>query len=165
MLEQSDESCPPSRCNQRLRTGIDQSHVEQISPDKNMNCQCTTAAFTVSLKQTRGLCDLWLTRPREVGLVCDFCPSARTFAVRLPSHNPSGDCTCLKLVVIIGGLIRLQIRCWFTLREPSPHKFMPMLGVPRPSKGLRLGRNPLEGGVMPSIKYLAHRVKGSRSEF
>ena len=37
-------------CNQWLRTGNNQSHVEQISPDKNMNFQCTTAAFTVSLK-------------------------------------------------------------------------------------------------------------------
>ena len=35
-------------CNQWPRTGIDRSHVEQISPDKSMNCQCTTAAFTVS---------------------------------------------------------------------------------------------------------------------
>ena len=37
-------------CNQWLRTGNNQSHVEQTSPDKSMNCQCTTAAFTVSLK-------------------------------------------------------------------------------------------------------------------
>ena len=31
-------------------------------------------------------------------------PKAPTVgAVRLPPHNPSRDCTCLKLVVIIGG--------------------------------------------------------------
>ncbi len=123
-------------CNQWLRTGNNQSHVEQTSPDKNMNCQCTTAAFTVSLKPEGFVIIGSLaheTRPCMRFMGDAQSPSARTFAVRLPPHNPSRDCTCLKLVVIIGWLIRRKIRCWFTHRGLSPHKFMPMPGVPSAS--------------------------------
>ena len=62
------------------------------------------------ISQTRGLCAAWLTRPRDSALYAisvrrlALSPKAPTVgAVRLPPHNPSRDCTCLKLVVIIGG--------------------------------------------------------------
>ena len=106
-----------------------------------MNCQCTTAAFTVSLKPegfvTFGSLahETWPCM-RFLSVGSHFCTQV------LPPHKPSRDCTCLRLMVIIGGLIRLQIRCWFTHRGLSPHKFIPMPGVPKVSRGLRLQRSP-----------------------
>ena len=38
---------------------------------------------------------------RRPGLLCSFCPSPRTFALRLPPDKPSRPCPCLRLVVII----------------------------------------------------------------
>ena len=93
-------------CNQWLRTGNYQSHVEQISPDKDMNFQCTTAAFTVS-HEPEGFV-IFGSLAQRLSLVCDFCPSARTFALRLPPHRPSRDCTCLKLVVVISRRLYRQ---------------------------------------------------------
>ena len=118
-------------CNQWLRTGINRSHVEQISPDKSMNCQCTTAAFTVSLKPEGFVIFGSLTH--ETRPCMRYLSVGSHLCFRLPPHKPSRDCTCLTLMVIIGGLIRLQIRCWFTHRGLSPHKFMPMPGVPNAS--------------------------------
>src|SRR4030042_2393824 len=51
-------------------------HGKQISPDKDVNFPCTTAAFTL-LHEPAGfvvLCQL----AQELSLVCGFCPSART---------------------------------------------------------------------------------------
>ncbi len=93
-------------CNQWLRTGNYQSHVEQISPNKDMNFQCTTAAFTVS-HEPEGFV-IFGSLAQRLSLVCDFCPSARTFALRLPPHRPSRDCTCLKLVVVISRRLYRQ---------------------------------------------------------
>ena len=42
--------------------GLSRLHARQISPNKNMNCQCTTAAFTLS-PVAGGLRHLVLTRP------------------------------------------------------------------------------------------------------
>ena len=39
--------------------------------------------------------------PAEPSLLCDFCPSARTFALGLPSDTPSRACPCPRLVVIL----------------------------------------------------------------
>src|SRR3990170_161952 len=56
-------------------------HGKQISPDKNVNFPCTTAAFTLPPEPTGFvvLCQL----AQGLSLVCGFCPSARTFALRL----------------------------------------------------------------------------------
>ena len=56
------------------------------------------------LSNQRALCCL-AHSPTRLGLICDFCsPKAPTVgALGLPPHNPSRGCTCLKLVVIIGG--------------------------------------------------------------
>ena len=48
-----------------------------------MNCQCTTAVFTVS-HQTRGFCDLWLTRPRDSTL---YAMSVRRLAPLLQAAS------------------------------------------------------------------------------
>ena len=132
-------------CNQWLRTGINRSHVEQISPDKSMNFQCTTAAFTVSLKPAGFVISGSLAHETRPCMRCLSVGSHLCF--RLPPHKPSRDCTCLTLVVIIGGLTYRhflgnictphQIRCWFTYRGLSPHEFMPMPGVPNASSSFR----------------------------
>ena len=114
---------------------------KQISPDKNVNFPCTTAAFTLShepsgfvvlcqlaqrlnlikpAKKPQGFKpgDEW--RPeRSVGdpakpggpketldfsprsFICGFCPSARTFALRLPSDGRSSSRPCLRLVLLV----------------------------------------------------------------
>jgi hypothetical protein len=65
-------------------------HGKQISPDKNVNFPCTTAAFTLPPEPAGFvvLCQL----AQELSLVCGFCPSARTFALRLPSDGRSPCC-------------------------------------------------------------------------
>jgi len=55
------------------------SHVAQISPDKNVNFPCTTAAFTLP-PEPMGFV-MWCQLARGLSLVCGFCPSARTFAL------------------------------------------------------------------------------------
>ena len=40
---------------------------------------------------------------RRPGLLCSFCPSPRTFALRLPPDKSSRPCPCLRLVVIMAS--------------------------------------------------------------
>src|SRR4030043_2003080 len=72
-------------------------HGKQISPDKNVNFPCTTAAFTLPPEPAGFvvLCQL----AQGLSLVCGFCPSARTFALRLPSDPSSRRRPCLRLVL------------------------------------------------------------------
>jgi hypothetical protein len=59
-------------------------HGKQISPDKNVNFPCTTAAFTLPPEPAGFvvLCQL----AQELSLVCSFCPSAQ-FRGRLGSKR------------------------------------------------------------------------------
>ena len=70
----------------------------QISPDKNVNCRYTTAAFTTSPASV-GLRHVVLTCP-DNGLVCCFCSSAHSFALRLPLDPSSRRRLCLRLVLL-----------------------------------------------------------------
>ena len=96
----------------------------QISPNKNMNCQCATAAFTLS-PVPGGLCHLVLTRPetgpsmRFLSVGSHLCARAsfRPPLTRLPLPSAS-SCICPTI-----GHYR------YSYRGPSPHKFMPMSGV------------------------------------
>ena len=74
-------------------------HGKQISPDKNVNFPCTTAAFTLPLEPLGFvvLCQL----AQGLSLVCGFCSSARTFALRLPSDPSSRRRPCLRLVLLV----------------------------------------------------------------
>jgi hypothetical protein len=74
-------------------------HGKQISPDKDVNFPCTTAAFTLPPEPSGFvvLCQL----AQELSLVCGFCSSARTFALRLPSDPSSRRRPCLPLVLLI----------------------------------------------------------------
>jgi hypothetical protein len=74
-------------------------HGKQISPDKNVNFPCTTAAFTLPPEPAGFvvLCQL----AQELSLVCGFCSSARTFALQLPSDGRSPFRPCLRLVLLV----------------------------------------------------------------
>ena len=74
-------------------------HGKQISPDKNVNFPCTTAAFTLPPEPAGFvvLCQL----AQGLNLVCGFYPSARTFVLRLPSDPSSGRRPCLRLVLLV----------------------------------------------------------------
>ena len=92
------------------------SRDAQISPDKNVNFPCTNAAFELplrvssmqgnvyscdalaSLRYTRYPCplppNLWASLvlcllAQGLSLICGFCPSARTFALRLRLKAPT----------------------------------------------------------------------------
>jgi len=101
------------------------SHDAQISPDKNVNFPCTNAAFTLS-PEPMGfvvLCQL----AQGLSLVCDFCSSSRTFALRLPSDGRSPSRPCLRLVLLLVSITMNTFR--FSYRGLSPHKFTPVPGV------------------------------------
>ena len=100
------------------------SHGAQISPDKNVNFPCTTAAFTLS-PEPMGfvvLCQL----AQGLSLVCGFCSPARTFARGLPSDGWSPFRPCLRLVLLIAFFTNT---IWFSYRGLAPHKLTPMPGV------------------------------------
>jgi len=74
-------------------------HGKQISPDKDVSFPCTTAAFTLPPEPAGFvvLCQL----AQGLSLVCGFCPSARTFALRLPSDGRSPSRPCLRLILLV----------------------------------------------------------------
>ena len=114
----------PSRRPLQRRAFLAKCKVEQISPDKNVNCRYTTAAFTIS-PESMGLRHVVLTCPDDV-LVCCFCSSAHSFALRLPPDPSSRRRPCLRLVL---GLRCLTTVLGFMYRGLAPHKFTPMPGV------------------------------------
>ena len=108
-------------------------HGKQISPDKDVNFPCTTAAFTLPPEPAGFvvLCQL----AQELSLVCGFYSSAPTFALRLPSDGRSPSRPCLRLVLLI---VSININTIGSrtgdfprpeLRRRSPHKLTPMPGV------------------------------------
>ena len=101
------------------------SHDAQISPDKNVNFPCTNAAFTLPPEPVGFvvLCQL----AQRLSLICGFCSSSRTFAIRLPSDPSSRSRPCLRLVLLLVSITMNTFR--FSYRGLSPHKFTPMPGV------------------------------------
>ena len=120
----SADSCPITAAVTRYRAIRKQWHVRQVSPDKNVNCRYTTAAFTIS-PESVGLRHLVLTCPDD-GLVCCFCSSAHSFALRLPSDPSSRRRPCLRLVLCYP----VSRQCLdSSYRGLAPHKFTPVPGV------------------------------------
>jgi len=78
-------------------------HDKQISPDKNVSFPCATAAFTLPHEPAGFvmLCQL----AQGLSLICGFCPSARTFALRLPSDDFSQNRPCLRLILLVASII------------------------------------------------------------
>ena len=110
------------------------SHDAQISPDKacpgpdreRVNFPCTTAAFTLSPEPVGFAMCGWLAR--KLSLLCGFCSSARTFALRLPSDPSSRRRPCLRLALLLVSIITMNT-LRFSYRGFSPHKSTPMMGI------------------------------------
>jgi len=74
------------------------THGRQISPDsvqyplegyKNVNFPCTTAAFTLPPEPVGFV--VWCQLARRLSpLLCDFCPSVRTYASGFLQTHPHG---------------------------------------------------------------------------
>src|SRR4030042_4833759 len=97
----------------------------QTSPDKNVNFLCTAAAFTLPHEPAGFvvLCQL----AQGLSLVCGFCPSARTFAIGLPSDPSSRRRPCLRLILLLAFIVMNTYR--FSYRRLSPHTLTPVPGV------------------------------------
>lgn len=72
----------------------------QISPGKNANCRCTSAAFTVGCVPV-GFAVMCQLASRPSALYAVSVRRLAPLALRLPPDNPSRSCPCLRLVVIL----------------------------------------------------------------
>ena len=124
----------PCRFQQHLiQTPMDSRLLfEQISPDKNVNCLCTTAPFTVSLE------------PEGFVVVCQLAPKISAFydgsVPRLTDLLPASSGHSLaSLPLLLASGCRHWAPITFdhldagsTTGGLSPHKFTPILGVHNP---------------------------------
>lgn len=100
-------------------------HVRQISPGKNANCRCTSAAFTVGAVPL-GFAFTGRLASTPSAFYAVSVRRLAPLALRLPSHIASRLCNCLRLVVIM----LTMSPCRYSHRGLPPHKFAPMLGAP-----------------------------------
>jgi hypothetical protein len=77
--------------------------ISQTSPDKNVNFDCTTASFTVSLEPLGFVVLCQLTQESRPSMTFLFVGSQ--LCRWLPSDTPSRGCPCLKLVVIASWIV------------------------------------------------------------
>ena len=79
----------------RIRTCLRAKALQRAG----VNFPCTNAAFTLPPEPAGFvvLCQL----AQGLSLVCGFCSSARTFALRLPSDGRSPSRPCLRLVLLV----------------------------------------------------------------
>lgn len=108
----------------------------QTSPDKNVNFPCTSAAFTLSPEPVGFAMIGWLAR--RLGLLCGFCPSSRTFALRLRLKAPTVGFRPLLAETPLPwyrtfGSIHHMNTSRFSYRGLAPRKLTPMPGVPSAS--------------------------------
>ena len=99
-------------------------HARQISPNKNMNCQCTTAAFTLS-PVPGGLRHLVLTRP-ETEPSMRFLFVGSHLCARASFGQPLAG---LPLPSASSYICPTIGHYRYSYRGLSPHQFMPMSGV------------------------------------
>jgi len=88
-------SCRVVNRSPRIRTCLRAEALQRAG----VNFPCTTAAFTLPPEPAGFgvLCQL----AQGLSLVCGFCPSARTFVLRLPSDGRLPSRPCLRLVLLI----------------------------------------------------------------
>ena len=108
----------------------------QISPGKNANYRCTSAAFTVGCVPV-GFAAMCQLASHPSALYAVSVRRLAPLALRLPPYKTSRPCPCVRLVVIL-ALMTNPGR--YSHRGFAPHKFAPMLGAHPSSKrtGLRL---------------------------
>ena len=84
-----------------------QAAVGQTSPDKTVNCRCTTASFTVLLEPVGFVVMCQLTQESRPSMT--FLSVGSQLCRWLPSDPPSRERPCLKLVVIVTRIFELII--------------------------------------------------------
>ena len=123
-----DASRPPGACSASVPSGIHAksppSHARQISPNKNMNCPCTSAAFTLS-PVPGGLRHHVLTRPGTEPSM-RFLSVASHICTRASFRQPLAG---LPLPSASGYIRPHKDYSRNSHRGLPPHKFMPMSGV------------------------------------
>ena len=97
----------------------------QISPGKNANCRCTSAAFTVGCVPVGFAVMCQLASPPSA-LLCGFCPSPRTSCTRASSRQSLAG---LPLPSARGYPSLTMSPSRYSHRGLAPHKFAPMLGA------------------------------------
>jgi hypothetical protein len=116
------------------------THVRQTSPDKNVNCPCTTAAFTrltdwrvYPASRTIGFCDVVPTHPEAKPSYAVSVRRLARLALRLPSDPPSRIRPCLRLVLLVASDMT---GCpWFSCHGDShPISSRPCWAYTRPMK-------------------------------
>src|SRR5450756_2323520 len=98
----------------------------QISPDKNVNFPCTTAAFTLSPEPVRFVVSCQLAR--RLSLTMRFLSVGPHFCHRA-SFRPILTDTPLPPARTSGSIPHMSGHPWLSDRGLSPHKFTPMPGV------------------------------------
>ena len=99
------------------------SHVRQISPDKNVNCDYTTAAFTLSPESGASSCGADL--PGDWAL---YAVSVRRL-IALPEASSRRSLAVPPLPSASIWANGLNTLTGFTHRGLTPHKFTPVPGV------------------------------------
>jgi len=153
----SADFCPITSCiTTWSATTNDGRKAGQISPGKNTILPCTTAAFTIPHFLQAGfvmLCSL----TQGFGLICDFCPSARRFALRLLSDARSPSRPCLRLVLFKVDSLSSS---WKMYKGLSPYKIMPMPGTHK-ANALGLPKTaPLRSAALGSRWFATLWAKG-----
>ena len=114
------------------------SHVRQISPDKDVNCRYTTAAFTLSPESGASSCCADL--PGDWAL---YAVSVRRL-IALPEASSRRSLTVPPLPSASIWANDLNTLTGFTHRGLTPHKFTPVPGVHKPFAADRKKRAPAE---------------------
>jgi len=129
-LRDSKPFSDEGKTEERTLLGFD--HFAFVSVDLHLEdfLKETADTFHYAISRTFGLGFAMCGRlARRLGLVCGFCPSSRTFALRLPSDGRSPFRPCLRLVLLLVSIVMNTFR--FSYRGLSPLKFTPVPGVPQ----------------------------------
>ena len=107
------------------------THDRQISPDKNVNCPCTAAAFTLSPEPVGFVVSCQLARRLSLGypLAGDAVSVRRSARMPPASSGPILTDTPLPSARTFVSIPHMSGHPWFSYRGLSPHKFTPMPGV------------------------------------
>ena len=113
-------------------------HAAQISPGKNANCRCASAAFTVGCAPV-GFAVMCQLASQPWALYAVSVRRLAPLALGLPPDDPSRFRPCRRLVVIL-ALMTSPSR--YSHRGLAPHKFAPMLGAHPSVEPTRSGLRP-----------------------
>ena len=130
------------------------THDRQISPDKNVNFPCTTAAFTLSPEPVGFVVSCQLAR--RLSLPMRFL-SVGSHVCHPASFRPFLTESPLPSARTFGSIHHMR-HPWFSYRGLSPHKFTPMPGVHQGAVHLTRKNGGLDSGRLLRIPLLIRRA-------